>query len=323
MTDRFSTGNTGRLSIGVLGVASWDTVVSVDQYPAAGGFTFVESIVEQAGGTSANAAVAASRLGARVTLFSRVGSDDAGSRLVRALDAAGVNISHITSDPTLPTDSTIVVTSRTPQERTIFWSRGAMPAMGHRIDIDRLFGNDLVVLDVPDPTLRRFLIDLPVHTYPGARLLVPLTYVVDFPGPDEIDSVERCDAIVGSSAELCAAMQTDDLLDAIDRMQRRMRCSNLRAVAVTLGRDGALAFDASQTFRVSAIDVEVVDTTGAGDTFAGAFAVALGHRWPLDHALAFANAAAGLSTRAVGAQAAMPIFADVMEIIRNQPRAHA
>ncbi len=88
-----------------------------------------------------------------------------------------------------------VITSTNPPDRTLLWRQGAVPRMGDRIDIDRLFTRNLVLLDSVDPTLRRFLIDLPVHTYPDVKILVPMTYVIDFPGRDELDSVVRCDAL--------------------------------------------------------------------------------------------------------------------------------
>jgi sugar/nucleoside kinase (ribokinase family) len=159
--------------------------------------------------------------------------------------------------------------------------------------------------------LRRFLIDLPVHTYPGVRMLVPMTYVVGFPSRDELATVLRCDALVGSEAELLELTGTDSLAAAIPAMQERMRVSNLRCAAVTRGAAGAVAFDADVIYTVPAINVEVVDTTGAGDAFAGAFAVALAGRADLYEALALSNCVAGLSVRAIGAQSALPTVGEV------------
>lgn len=304
-------------TIGVVGICSFDTMLAVRQMPAPGGFAIVENAIDVPGGTSANAAVTAARLGARVELISAVGNDMAGHRIVGAAEAAGVDCSRIRVTDDEPTDRTTVITSREPANRTLFWQQGAIPRMGDRVDIDRLFTRNLVMLDSVDPALRRFLIDLPVHTYPDVKILVPMTYVVDYPGRDELDSVVRCDALVGSEQELLALTRCDSLDEAIRSMQDRMRISNLRSVAITQGTNGALAFDERQIYSISALEIDAVDTTGAGDAFAGAFAVGLATRLDLLGSLVLANCVAGLSVRGLGAQTALPSPAEVDLALRR------
>jgi ribokinase len=149
------------------------------------------------------------------------------------------------------------------------------------------------------------------------KILVPMAYVVDFPGEDELDSIVRCDALVGSELELLALTKCDSLAVAIAFLQQQMRVSNLRCAAVTLGARGALAFDADRHFEIPAIEVDVVDTTGAGDAFAGAFAVGLAGRLDLLDALVLANCVAGLSVRRIGAQTALPNADEVKTTLRT------
>jgi sugar/nucleoside kinase (ribokinase family) len=304
-------------TIGVVGIASWDTILAVDVMPKPGGFALVSSTLALPGGTSANAAVAAAALGARVELICAVGNDACGTRLTTAIGSAGVDVSQVRISQDEPTDQTTVITSRNPANHTIFWQQGAIPRRGDRIDINRLFTRQLVLLDSVDPHLRRFLIDLPVHTYPNVKILVPMTYVVDFPGEDELDSIVRCDALVGSEKELLALTRCDSLDAGIAFLQERMRVSNLRCAAVTLGAGGALAFDAERLIEIPAIEVNVVDTTGAGDAFAGAFAVGLASRLQLLDALVLANCVAGLSIRRIGAQTALPTSGEVEATLRT------
>ena len=306
-----------RPAIGVVGISSFDTMLAVQAMPGPGGFAIVEHACELPGGTSANAAVAAAKLGARVELISAVGNDSAGKRIVEALGAAGVDVSRMRVVDDEATDRTTVISSGEPANRTLFWKQGVVPRMGDRIDIDRLFTRHLVLLDSVDPGLRRFLIDLPVHTYPDVKILAPMTYVVDFPGPDEMESIIRCDALVGSERELLALTQCESLDEAIRAMQERMRSANLRSVAITQGARGALAFDASQVFSISALDAEAVDTTGAGDAFAGALAVGLATRLDLLESLMLANCVAGLSVRSLGAQSALPTAPEVEIALRR------
>lgn len=304
-------------TIGMVGISSWDTILAIDEYPDPGGFAIVASTLELPGGTTSNSAAAAARLGARVDLISAVGDDPTGARLIEMIAGSGVDTSRVRMDPLEPTDQTTVISSASPPNRTIFWHAGAIPRMGDRIDVDHLFTRDLVLLDSVDPALRRFLTDLPVHTYPDVKILVPMTYAVDFPGRDELDSVVRCDALVGSETELCQLTGTDSWPAAIPALQERMRVSNLRCAAITLGADGAMAFDANSVFSVSALPVDVVDTTGAGDAFAGAFAFALACRMDLPEALELANCVAGLSTRALGAQTGLPTIEEAVAALRD------
>ena len=83
---------------------------------------------------------------------------------------------------------------------------------------------------------------------------------------------------------------------------------------VTLGEEGAAAWENGEVLRIPARPAKVVDTTGAGDTFNGAFAYALANDYPLEKALRFANVAASLSTEGFGAQGGMP----TLEMVKKE-----
>lgn len=304
-------------TLGVVGIASQDTVLATQTMPASGGFAIIDELQILPGGTSANAAVTAAKLGAQVDFISTVGNDESGRQLLEHLAAAGVDISRVGISTDTPTDHTTVITTRDPANRTLFWQQGAIPRLGDRLDIDRLFTRQLVLLDSVDPGLRRFLIDLPVHTFPDVKILVPMTYVIDFPGRDEFESIIRCDALVGSEHELKTLTGVDSLRTAIAAMQRQMRTANVRQVAITRGEHGALAFDTERIIEVPAIEVDAVDTTGAGDAFTGAFAIGLATRLDLPAALHLANCVAGLSVRALGAQSALPTTTELEPVLRS------
>ena len=80
------------------------------------------------------------------------------------------------------------------------------------------------------------------------------------------------------------------------------------SLIVTLGEKGAAAFYDGRAIQIPARNSDVIDTTGAGDTFNGAFAYALANDYPVDRALRFANIAAGLSAEHMGAQSSMPDY---------------
>ncbi len=96
-----------------------------------------------------------------------------------------------------------------------------------------------------------------------------------------------------------------DAVSAARRLADRLGCLTI----ATLGREGAIAFGADETWRVDALGIEARDTTGAGDTFAGVFAAALDSAAAVPDALARASVAAGLACLGIGAQQSIPTAA--------------
>jgi ribokinase len=294
-------------------------LIAVDDYPAAGDYAIVNREWIGPGGTTTNAALALARLGATVAIRAVVGDDEPGRRLRAALDAAGVDTTWLTVSPTDPTDAATVIVSSNPRDRTIYWHRGAHLVRGDRIDVAALFAHDVVLLDVDDHPLRRFLLDLPAHTLPTARLLGSLSYLDDPDLHDAFDLLMRHDAVVGNARELIAITGARDLDDAIARVRVRMRGENLRAAVVTRGAAGSLAVTVDQCWETPALPVDVVDTTGAGDAFAGATAFGMACRWEWPEVIRFAGAVAARAITQLGAQTALPAWDEAISVLAAQP----
>jgi ribokinase len=304
--------------IALIGLASWDQLLVVDRYPIAGSYSIATEVRSLPGGTTANTATALARLGAKVELAAMVGDDPEGAELVRTLNAEGVGTGWIPTRTGEPTDRSFIIVSSTPPDRTIIWQQGARLALGDRLDIPALFGHDLVVIDVDDMRLRRFLVDLPVHTLPGTRLLGTLSYLVDYDREEALETVLRQDIAVGNERELLWIAAEPDLDRAVRSLQSKMIGSNLRACAISLGPRGAIAFTAFEQWESPALEVEVVDTTGAGDAFTAGVAYGAALRWDWPDIIRFANTIAGLSITALGAQTALPTFNEVMKALPDR-----
>lgn len=296
-------------TIGAIGLVGWDHVVEVARYPALGGYAVVTETFEAIGGTTANSAAAARRLGAAVHLIGLVGDDPSGQATREALVAIGVDASEVRVDPVRPTDASTVVVDRGTGERSILWHQGARVAKGSRVDVDRLFGGEIAILDTDDVPLRRFLSDLPAHTRPRARLLGPLTYLADAGPPDAIEIALRHDIVVGNEREFRELTGLADAESALADLRGRLRGSNARVLVMTRGADGATAATVDDLVHAPGHRVACRDATGAGDAFVGGLAFALGCRWPLRRALALANAVGAMATTALGSQAGQPDLA--------------
>jgi ribokinase len=308
-----------RPRIAAIGLSAWDQLIVVDDYPEAGGHAMVEAEAVGPGGTTANSAVALARLGARVALASAVGDDPAGRTLRAALAAEGVDTAWLVTQANRPTDRATIIVSPQPAERTIHWHAGAQLARGDRLDIEAIFAHDLVLVDIPDVALLRFLLDLPAHTRPRTRLLGTLTYLADPDLPDAFDLALRHDAVVGSERQALAVTGTWTLSDATAALQSRMRGQNLRAAIITRGANGCRVVTERERWQIDAFSVPVVDPTGAGDAFTGGVAYGMVLRWDWQRVGRFANAMGALAIGALGAQAALPSLAAVEALLAEAP----
>jgi ribokinase len=291
--------------IAAIGVASWDELRILDRYPIEGSWATVLESQFATGGTTGNLVAAAARLGARVTFFSKMGGDETGRAIIDDLTEHGVDCSHCTLVAG-PADLSIVLVSRETGERTILWQQGPHLQRGDQIDVDLLFTADMTVIDLPDLPLRRFLTDLPAHTYPKARLLGTLSYLAGAADRDKVEIALRHDVLVGNEREYQTLTGVDSPDEALRMIQSGMTGSNLRTAIMTRAAAGATGVTRTEWIDCAPGRVVAVDTTGAGDAFAGAVAYAQALRRDLNWTLRFANSVASHVVSGIGAQRHQP-----------------
>jgi hypothetical protein len=153
--------------------------------------------------------------------------------------------------------------------------------MGDRIDVAGLFDMDAVLVAVSDPRLHRFLVDLPVHTAPNARLIGLLANLAQTSKTDAWETVLRHDAVIAATAQLASVTGVSEKASALDAIQRAMVGNNLRVAAIR-DDDGA-AWIIEKTERWAG-------ETGSFDRFAAAMTVVFAARRPWCDAFALAEA---------------------------------
>jgi sugar/nucleoside kinase (ribokinase family) len=307
--------------IACVGLSSWDRLIAVPEYPAVGEQAHVLEEVSAPGGTTTNTAVALARLGAWVGIATAIGDDERGALVRRSLENEGVETGWLAVKSGQITDLATVIVSQQPLERTIFWEQGAQLVRGDRLDIAGLFGGDVLVVDVADIPLRRFLLDLPAHTVPTARILGPLTYLANEDLPDAFDLALRHDAIVSNEHDLLDVTGTWTLSDAVKALQNRMRGATLRAALITRGPEGCRVVTETESVNVPTFAVDVIDPTGAGDAFVAGVAWGMAQRWSWPDVGRFANAVGALACCSLGAQASLPTLAEVEKLLATGPAA--
>ncbi|MFF5443673.1 ribokinase [Streptomyces sp. NPDC012888] len=290
-------------AIAVLGSTNMDLVAYVPKAPRLGETVTGRDFRTVPGGKGANQAVAAARAGASVTMIGAVGTDEFGTRLRAALRTAGVGTeglrtvegasgtAHITVDD--EGGNSIIVIPGANARVT-----GLEPGDEQRIAAARAL---LLQLEVP---MDAVLAGARAAREHGVRTV--LTPAPAQPLPPELLAVT--DLLVPNEHEAAALTGLTDPRQAAEALLQQVP-----EVVVTLGAAGALyaARGAREPLTVPAPPVRAVDTTAAGDTFAGALATALGEGRPVPQALEWASAAAALSVLRPGAQDSMPVRAQI------------
>jgi ribokinase len=277
----------------VVGSANVDLVWHGERLPAPGETVTDGEFMQVLGGKGANQAAAAAMLGAAVQFVGCVGADDHGRSVRADLEARGVDCSALTTTAAAPT-GVAVITVDAQGENAIAVAPGANRTVTSEAAVGAIRPGDVVLcsLEIPVET---------VEAAVAAAVACDATIIVN-PAPPR---AAPAGAILTPNQHEC------ERLGGIDHLLDRAP-----AVVVTLGGAGVKVYRAGHEPRTHpAYAVEVVDTTGAGDAFNGALALALADGRTLDDALPFATAAGALACRAVGARASLATAAEVYALV--------
>lgn len=282
----------------VVGSINVDFVVSVLRLPVAGETVAGGSFGRFGGGKSANQAVAAARLDAAVSFVGAVGDDEIGSAAIDELAAEGIDVSCVARKEG-PTGVALIVVDAV-GENQIAVASGANGSL----DPDHVASAlGALLVDTPGIVLlghevSELVVVAAAHVAAEAGWPVVLN-----PAPARSLPDVPLAVLTPNASEAAELTGCDDPEDAA----RALVTQTGAAALITLGADGALLLEpGGDAVRLPAKKVDVVDTTGAGDTVNGALAAELAAGRPLAEAARFALAAAAVSTTAPGARAGMP-----------------
>ncbi|MFI6735556.1 ribokinase [Nonomuraea sp. NPDC050451] len=283
--------------ISVFGSANMDLVAYVSEAPKRGETVTGHRFRTVPGGKGANQAIAAARAGAHVAFLGAVGDDGFGAEMRATLAEAGIDVRGLREVPGPSGIAHIVVDDE--GGNSIIVVPGANGAIAGPS------GEDLAAIARSDALLLQ--LELPMEAVVAAAqaaqvsgVPVYLTPAPARPLPDEL--LDAVTTIVPNEHEAAAITGAADAEAALDALLERVE-----EVLITLGAEGALYGSRSgERLRVPAVKVEAVDTTAAGDTFVGAFAVARSEGMGVAEALGFASTAAALSVQREGASTSMP-----------------
>lgn len=302
----------GKPRIAVIGSNMVDLITYVDRMPLRGETVEAPSFEMGHGGKGANQAVAAARLGASVLMVSKVGDDMFADSTIANLQRFGVDTTHVGRVAGRPSGVAPIMVEPS-GENSILIVKGANNDL-RPDDIERAAADlercDLILLqlEVPLETVYAALAFGKAH---GVKTLLNPA-----PATPGLDPRKVADAsfFVPNETELATLTGLPVESEAhIADAARRLVAQGVGTVIVTMGARGALLVTASTTERVLPIEVDVVDTTGAGDAFVGSFARYFAAGEALEAALAKAARYAADSVTRRGTQKA---YATEAEFIR-------
>jgi len=290
------------------GICALDYLCVVPHYPRLDEKTEAVDFSLQGGGPVATALVALARLGARTAFMGRIGDDASGKILLNEFNAENINTLGTIVDKTMPTNQAFIWIDRSTGKKSIVLNaRHYQPVLPNELKLGFIRSARYLLLDGRDTAASFELINW-IHRRGGQVVLDAgsprdrtdeLLSRVDYP----VVSESFCQSYLGLTDYEAAVTQ---LLDF-----------GASAAVVTCGSQGCYGGDATGIYYQPAYAVEVVDTTGAGDVFHGAFIFGLLNNWHLKEVLKFASAAAALKCTGIGGRSAIADFEGVNNFLNH------
>ncbi len=294
-----------------IGINSLDTLIRLPRFPAFDSKLEVISTELLPGGQIASAAVACQRWGLKTRYAGKIGDDYAGKIQRDGLEREGFEL-HLIEVPHCSSQVAFILVDQSSGERTILWKRD------QRLDF------------LPDELCRDWVVNarlLHVDGHPslpsalaarwareaGVMVLADLDNL--YPGAEAL--LEQVDFLLAAREFTGRLLGIPDPLEALPEIVRRFGC---RVAGVTLGLQGALAWDGQKFHYSPAFHVDAVDTTGAGDIFHAAFAYCLLQGRSLPNSIEFSCAAAALNCTALGARGGIKPISEIAALVSNGTR---
>jgi ribokinase len=295
--------------IAVLGSINADIVIRCVNLPRPGETVLADSSSIVSGGKGANQAVAASRLGGQVTMIGRVGDDPLGERLLGALLNDKLDTSNVLRTANCSSGMAVVAVEHSGENSIL-----VVPGANGRVDVadvaaaaDAIRASDVLLLQLEVPLAAVIAATSLANLYGVQTILNPAPAATSLP-PELLNVDVFCPNL--SEASLLLGYPIHSRQDALEAAVK-LCIRGPKATIITLGSQGAVLSVDGQAEWFEPFPVEAVDTTAAGDAFAGALALRIGESTSLREAVRFACAAGAIAATRHGAQPSLPTRSEV------------
>lgn len=304
--------------ITVVGSFVMDNVAKMERFPEAGESIIGSTLELFPGGKGANQCVAVARLGGDVEMIGMLGKDENGEKFRDIFHAEGIPIDHVFSCEQPTAVAQIQINAEGQNRICVIPSANYAFGFAELDEIDPVLRNtELVILqlemrlDVTEELIRRvhgYGVKILLNPAPAVKLSTEILGMVDYITPNETE----LSILTGLPTET-----DDEVIAAANRLIE----IGTKTVVATLGSRGALIADKNGAKIISGYKVRAVDTVAAGDSFNGAFAVAVTEGKSLEEAVRFANAMGALTVQKEGAIPSLHTRAKVEAFLKEQDAA--
>lgn len=299
----------------VIGSSNMDMVVRCPELPLPGQTILGSDFVMNPGGKGANQAYAAAKLGAKTQLVARKGNDVFAEQAQRSFAEVGLGTDYIVRDENTASGVALIYVDETGENQIVVVQGANANLSPADVDAAREAIQSAKVMILQ--------LEIPMRTVVHAAKLAAQsdTRVILNPAPARPlppELLEKVDILIANETEILVLTGVDEVgMHTAEIACRPLLDAGVNHVITTLGKRGALVNGKNSAARVPGFKVKAVDTTSAGDTFAGALACAMAEGRNLEEAVLFANAAAALSATKPGAQISMPTREEVDENVAH------
>ena len=297
----------GALEVVGLGYAGWDYLGVVPGLPVLNGDTMtLAGFARCGGGPVATALVTLARLGAKAGYLGVLGDDESGRLALADLRREGVDTSRVVVRPGKRSHTCIVLVEAGTGRRSILCDRGTVGELS-LTDADRPYIAGARFLHLDGQFMAAGITAARWAREAGVRV----SFDANRPRPCLDELLPLVDVLVTSTSFPAAYTGHDDLAQAM----RALRALGPETIVTTLGPQGCAYLKDDRPVRMPGFVVEVVDTTGAGDAFHGAYLFGLLQGWQAGEAAQFANAVAALNCQALGGRGGLPTLAEAHDLM--------
>lgn len=293
----------------VIGSSNVDLIMKMAHLPKRGETVTDAVFMQVYGGKGANQAVAAARAGGNVAFVSCVGEDAYTPQMIANYKADGIDTQFVFQEKNIASGHALILIGET-GENII----SVAPGANYRLTPQRidealpLFDEAAIIVlqfEVEEETVKHVLDIANSRNIPVMWNVAPARSF-DFSIIAKVNILVLNEVEAGFLAGITVENESDAENAAAILVEK-----GVEKVVITLGSKGAFVLTKAEKVKVPAFKVDAVDTTAAGDTFCGAFAVALVEGRPFKDSLLFASAAAAISVTRMGAQPSAPGRAEI------------
>ncbi len=293
-----------------LGYCSWDYLGILDEIPEFDAPTVsLADFAISGGGPVSTALVTLARLGAHTGYIGAIGNDDAGVNLKRAYEQEGIDIRRLRIQPGVRSPVCMVLVQTHTGRRSILCHRGSYRDVELDAE-DRAYITSARFLHLDGHHMAAAITAAQWAREAGRTVI----FDANRPRPRLDELLPRVDVLITNAGFPAAYTGEADL----GKAARCLTSMGIRLVVTTLGEQGCVVYTSEAAWQVPGFAVPVVDTTGAGDAFHGAFIYGLLRDWDLQRTATFANAVAALNCTALGGRAGLPGLAQVEAFLRQR-----